>query len=138
MTAASHIAEQINRAVPHIKTGCLRVYGDFFGRPHDSIHTALSARTSLDGNVLIVEFDVGETLEIWNPGSASVSETAFSIATASKVRWQWFYYGRPQTPENVYYIEHARSGNDVSVTTDVDWTPLTFKPSVGQPAMKIL
>ncbi|MCB2411689.1 hypothetical protein LGT39_02355 [Demequina sp. TTPB684] len=138
MTAASRIAAKINRAIPHIKTGSLRVYGDFFGRPYDNIHRVCSAHTSPDRATLVLVFDGGETLEIRNPTSASVSETEFSIASASEVRWTWFYYGRPRLPENQYFIEHVRSDNRVSVATDADWAAFPFDPSVNLPAMEIL
>lgn len=118
MATASRIADRINGAIPVVKARSLCVHGDFFGRPYDNIYQVPSARTSPDGETLIVEFGRGERLETWNPRPAPVSPTVFAIAPASEVRWQWFYYARPQLPENQYYVEHLRSGDDVVVTTD--------------------
>ena len=138
MTAAWQIADQINRALPSVKTGSLCVYGDFFGRPYDNMHSVLSARTSSSEDSLILDFDQGETLEVWEPQSALITPTAFAITAASRVRWTWFYYGRSQLPENQYFIEHLRSGDDVSVATDVDWAALEFSPSARRPAVQLL
>jgi hypothetical protein len=116
MTIESQIADQINQAIPDVKAGSLCVYGDFVGRPYDNIFRVCSARTSPNGDALIVEFDEGGTLEVWAPNSASITRTVFAIATASRVRWQWFSYGLPQIPENLYSIDHVRTADVVAVT----------------------
>src|SRR3981081_4554117 len=33
------IADRIHKAIPHVKKGSLRFWGEWFGRPHDNIHT---------------------------------------------------------------------------------------------------
>lgn len=138
MTNVSQLAARIDRAVPTIKAGSLRVYGDFFGRPFDNIHQVASARASRTDDSLIVEFVGGETLTVWDPKEATVSWSKFSIEVARKVRWEWFFYGRPHTPENRFFIEHSRIGDDVTASTDVDWYAPTFNPSVTWPAFEIL
>jgi hypothetical protein len=57
---------------------------------------------------------------------------------ASKVRWEWFYYGREETPANRYFIEHVRDGDTVQVTTDVDWAPIRSVATTEKPAVEVL
>jgi hypothetical protein len=68
-------------------------------------------------------------LEVWDPDHATISANEFRIKDASRVCWKWFYYGRPQTDANCYFIEHVRTGDLVVATTNVDWAPSEFNPS---------
>lgn len=132
-------ATDISHKLPGVKSGSLVVYGDIFGGRIDNIHVITAAEVSPDRpERLIIHFNEGETLTVWDPGHATISANEFRIADASRVRWEWYYYGRPRTDTNRYFIEHVRTGDSVVVTTDVDWAPSQFKPIATRPAVELL
>jgi len=93
MASASDLAAEISQLIPRVKRGSLVVFGDIFGGRIDNIHTVTAAKALGDPERLVVEFDEGETLEVWDPGNATISSWEFCISTATKARWEWFYYG---------------------------------------------
>src|SRR6185437_6630786 len=93
---AQLIAKRIN-AAPMLKAGSLRFWGEWFGK-----HKIVSC--SAEGNkLLLIEFDDGGTLTVIDPCGPALTATAFAIRDATLVRWEWFYYGRPHTSENLYF-----------------------------------
>jgi hypothetical protein len=138
VTAASELAGQILRLLPDVKRRSLVVYGDIFGGRTDNMHRVTSAHAIAETDRLIVEFNEGETLEISDPRDASISSREFRIASASRVRWEWFYYGRPKTAENRFFIEHVRTHDTVVVSTNPSRTGSTFAPTVEAPAVELV
>jgi len=136
MSAESIVSEIVQR-LPTLKRGSLSVYDDIFGGRIDNIHTVTGAH-ALGPSRVVIEFDERETLEVWDPRGALISAAEFKIRTASRVRWEWFYNGRPHTPEYRYFIEHIRTDDDISVTTDVDWALKSFAPSAQRSAVELL
>lgn len=114
------------------------VFGDIFGGRIDNIHTVTSAEVAAQPERLVVHFDQGETLEVWDAGHIAISANEFRIKDASRVRWEWFYYGRPQTMSNRYFIEHVRIGGLVTATTNATWATHRFAPDVSRPAVEFL
>jgi hypothetical protein len=135
--AAADLVTAISDALPDIKSGSLAVFGDIFGGRVDNTHCVVGAVANDDGSATI-QFDGGESLIVWEPSGIEVSPTQFRIARASRVRWEWFYYGRPQTPENRYFIDHEVSGTTVIARDNVDWAPSTSGPSLLRPAVELL
>jgi hypothetical protein len=135
---AADLAAEISRRLPDIKRGSLVVYGDIFGGRIDNIHIVTSAHAVGEPERLVVEFNEGETLEIWDPGHASISSREFRILSASRVRWEWFSYGRPKTAENRFFIEHVRIDDIVVGSTNATWGSRTFTPTVGAPAVELV
>jgi hypothetical protein len=84
------------------------MYGEWFGQPYDNFHTLVEVEAA--GDELRLRFDEGETLSVWDPREVVLSSDVFRIGGASRVRWEWFSYGRPQTPENLHTIEYAVEG----------------------------
>jgi hypothetical protein len=93
--------------IPDVKRGSLVVFGDIFGGRIDDIHTVTPAKTLGNPERLVVEFDEGESLEVWEPGSATISSSVFCISTASRLRREWFCYGRPKIREKRFFVEHV-------------------------------
>jgi len=127
----------INNAIPNIKRGSLAVFGDIFGGRIDNIHRIVGARANPDESLTIL-FDDDETLTVWDLAGLTVSAQEFRIQRASRVRWEWFYYGREKLPENCYYIEHRSDGETVTADTDRDYGSSGFKPSMDRPAVELL
>jgi hypothetical protein len=121
VTEARRIAADITDRLPDVKRGSLVVFGDIFGGRIDNIHVVRSAQAIGTPERLAIEFDDKETLEVWDPNGATVSAAELRIDRATKVRWEWFHYERPKTPENLYFIEHSNAGGVVTATTNVDW-----------------
>lgn len=103
-----------------------------------NIHTVIAAHAVGQPQRLVVRFDDDETLEIWDPVGVSVSAIEFRIDHAARVRWEWFYYSRPKTQENRYFIEHAHDGERITVTTNADWAARRFTPSSERPAVGLI
>lgn len=138
MTSASDLAAEISLLIPDVKRGSLVVFGDIFGGRIDNIHTVTSAEALGDPERLVVEFDEGETLEVWDPGNATISSREFCISTATKVRWEWFYYSRPKIPENRFFIEHTRTNDLVVARTNATLGNRIFAPTVEHAAVELL
>jgi hypothetical protein len=132
---AQLIAERIN-AASALKVGSLRFWGEWFGRPYDAWHKIV--RCSADGNTLRLEFHDGGKLTVVDPEDLELSATTFAIRNAAAVRWEWFYYGRPQTAENLYFYEYKRSGAKIDATTNVDWYDAKLSPNAVENAVEIL
>lgn len=134
MTEASRIADLIQRQLPALKSGSLRFWGQWFGRPMDNLHTVTGA--SADGESLEVRFDNGETLRVVRPTGWVIAERAFRIDNAARLRWEWNAYGNP--PGKRHFEEYVRNGDDIEATTDVDWYVPSLQPSATEPAVVIL
>ena len=125
------------RARLPIRLGTLRVYGDWFGRPMDNIHTAVTAQAR--GDLLIVGFDEGEVLEVMNPQDIALdlggTTHRLVVGRADRVRWSWYYYGRPRVAENRFVEEHWLDGETVRASSTANWYTPEFGPSLDQPAV---
>ena len=134
MTEAERLAAEINNALP-VKSGTLRFFGEWFGRPYDNCHEVVTA--SAAGDELILSFNEGETLTIWNPTNANISDTRFEIVRASRVRWEWFLYGREKTNENRRFEDFQMTDGAITVRHDIDWYKPNFKPRSDKSAVCI-
>lgn len=54
-------------------------------------------------------------------GSAVVSHSTFRISKGDRVRWKWFYYGRPKVADDLYFEEFAKSYKGITASTNADW-----------------
>src|SRR2546421_7167666 len=117
MTEAAQIAAQVKHVLPHLKSGTLRFFGDWFGRPMDNWHTITDV--SAQDDCLMVRFGGGEALRVWSPQGFTGDEQTFRIRRASRVLWEWYYYGRPHVPENLYYREYVVKESRIQTRTNV-------------------
>ncbi len=138
MTSAVDLAAVIAQLLPDVKRGSLVVFGDVFGGRIDNIHTVTSAKAPGDPERLVIGFDEGETLEVWDPGNAMINSSDFCISTANRVRWEWFYYGRPKTSGNRLFIEHVRTNEVVVAKTNAPFGNRAFAPTVERAAVELL
>ena len=137
MSEAEQIADRIRHALPHVKRGTLRFWGSWFGKPHDNWHEIVDC--AAEGDILRVRFRNDEVLSVSSPRGASINEATFRIENASRVRWEWFYYGRAKTPENLYFREYTQ-GPDAAIVaeTNVDWYTPDLRPTSSEAAVEIL
>ena len=127
-----NIADQFIKLDRKIRSGTLCTFGCWFGRPMDNFHESVSA--TFDGEILRIEFEAGETLEIWNPSELTVVGTTFRIQKASKVKWTWHYYGKPKSNDTLMYYEYQAVDGDIKCKTN---SSLPNKPSANQPAVEL-
>jgi hypothetical protein len=123
-------------ALPNVKSGTLRFWGAWFGRRYDNLHWIVSCE--LQGEDLSVRFDEGEVLRVWAPRRATIDENNFRIVEANRVRWEWFRYGRPKNPANLYFEDFTRQGTPISTETNVDWYSPPLQTDASLPAVEIL
>lgn len=131
-----NIGKQICRQLPKVKIGAPRFWGVWFGKPYDGTYKVVNCK--VDQEVLRLQFDGGETLSVWSPHGLVMNESAFRILDADRVRWEWFHYGRPQTPSNLRFKDFVKSPEGILATTNVDWYAADMSPHQSEAAVEIL
>jgi hypothetical protein len=135
VNGAESFASEVQRQLPQVKSGSLRIWGGWFGGGRDNFHRIVSCEVV--GERVDIHFDEQETLSIWNPGAFEVSERTFRVRNADRVRWEWFYYGRPPLPENRYFEDFERSGDIINGSSNVDWYAPNLQRTAAEPAVEI-
>ncbi len=115
-TKSGAFAAEIRRAIATLKRGGLCFFGSWFGRPYDNEHVAVEAEA--EGDCLMVRFNEGEVLRVWEPEGCVWDAKHFRIERAAKVRWEWFYYGRRHADENLRFEEFIPKEDRVEVKTN--------------------
>ncbi len=128
--------QEVNASRTVFRGGTLRIWGQWFGRPHDNMHRITSAASTSDH--VRLSFDQGETLAIWKPAGLEITTATFAVKQADRVRWEWYFYGRPQTPENLYYEDYVKQGDRVEATTNVDWHTPNLRPDPQMAAVELV
>ena len=107
--------EKIKLAISNgnMKQGSLQFWGEWFGRPYDNIHTIVDAELG-EGDALVCTFDQREKLSVWNPTGLYFDKNVFRVTKASKILWQWYYYGNPQ--DDLHFIQYEERGNNILVS----------------------
>ena len=90
------------------------MFGDWFGRPMDNVHNVVDANAK--GDCLMLTFNHDETLTVWNPAGYSTAGYTIRIANADPVRWEWFYYGREQSPDSLMFHDYCKQDGRIVVT----------------------
>ena len=88
--------------------GTLRFWGEWFGRPMDNFHRPVSAE--LEERVLTIRFSDGEKCTVCEPAGIVNKPNDFHIESASKIVWEWYSFGKAQTPENLCRREYSPPG----------------------------
>jgi len=68
----------------------------------------------------------------------SISDREFRIQQATRVRREWFHYGRPRTTASPRFIEHRVTKAGVEATTDGDRSRHRLAPSRDTAAVELL
>lgn len=135
MATAAEVAAHINNLLPNVPSGSLRFFGEWFGGRRDNLHVVVGSSATND--LLIVNFDGGEVLTLTRPEGVTINDETFLIEDAERVRWEWFYYGRPRRPENLYVIEYVRRDGGIEVADTTDWYEPEHSPNLASPAVEI-
>lgn len=90
-----------------IKSGSIQFWGEWFGgRPYENFHRPIEAKLISD-NLVVIKFSEGEIASIYDPVDITFDEKEFSVKEASRIIFEWYFYGRDQTAENLCYIEYC-------------------------------
>ena len=127
------ITEFLKKYATEIR-GTLCVFGDWFGRPHDNWHSVIAFEFT-EGH-LRFSFNEGETLDVWGVCDIREEGKGIVIQHADRVRWEWFYYGRPKLPENRFFREHVVKEGAIEAACN-EPSPPAFKPTPNKPAVSI-
>ena len=133
---AAHIRGCILRLLPSVKSGTLRIWGDWFGRPYDNCHRVIEA--AADEVSVTVGFDQGETLRVWRPVGFEIDATTFRIRGAERIRWEWFYYGRPPESQNRFFLDSTHRAGFIQGQSNVDWYSPAFQTDAVMPAIELV
>lgn len=136
MTEAQRIAVYLNGHLPYVKAGALRFWGEWFGRLYDNIHRIVSGEAEDD--LLKVNFRAGEVLSVWSPRGLEANKDTFRTSDSTKVRWEWFYYRRPKTEGNRYFMEFTNTGGAITAVTNVDWYTPNLQGNADAPAVEMI
>lgn len=112
--------EIIRSALSELPSDSLRFFGEWFGGRRDNVHRIVGVAAAAEEDALVLYFSEAETLTIWDPDGITATPTTFRVDDASRLLWQWFYYGRLPTPENLQRMEYVRDPDGgLRVITDL-------------------
>lgn len=92
-----------------IEKGSIQLWGEWFGRPYDIVHTIESVKWS--STEIVIHFDKGETLYITDPVEIINERNQLIIGDASKVLFVWYEYGKEQTYDNLYVRQYIKNND---------------------------
>ncbi len=118
--SATEAVTVIRSRTPDLKAGTLRMFGEFFGRPYDNLHSIVGA--VIEADCLVVHFDQGETLRVWDPREVIANRHTFRVTFASRVRWTWFSYGSRHTPADVCFMDFRHTDEGVLLSWQRSWS----------------
>lgn len=93
--------------------GTLCIWQDGPGRPYDNVY--FLDRIVFVNSCLSLFFRDGEACTIYYPHSASCSRCRFTILSAEKIIWEFYYYGKPQSMETKTYIHYLLRGDSICI-----------------------
>jgi hypothetical protein len=118
MSHLDEIAADINALPPCQRSGTLRIWGDWFGRPLDNVHACTACCVGQDHLVLL--FDAGEELHVWNPAGVKVVGSCLIFEHATRVRWEW-YSGLRHVMSSLQYLDYALKDGQIQFRSGADW-----------------
>jgi hypothetical protein len=133
-TGAATVATHLQRLLPDVHSGTLCFWGVWFGRPHDNCHSVV--RAEAEGDCLVLHFNEKEILKVWHPQGWRIDAQQFVIHSATRVLWQWYYYGRPHAPANLKSHDFVRQGEEVRFQSNFPMSTLGT-PTILEPAVQI-
>jgi|SRR5690606_20792454 len=114
------------------KGGTPEFWGDTIGRPSESIYKMKDI--FIENASLIIILENSEKIIINNPSDFILDNEKFIIPHSDKVIFQWYYYGKPQTEENLYYFKYEHSKKIIKASSNVTWFNPAFKTNPSKPA----
>lgn len=132
--------EIMKNNINSLKTGTLRFWGEWFGRPMDNCHKISKVQFNPHDYILTITFNEGETLTIWNPEGIFSDSHEFYIRCAIKIRWEWFGYGQNKIYQNLYYKQYENQNGFIVISSGrgaLDYMSKKTIEGSGQHAVEI-
>ncbi len=150
METCQEMADELRPLIPRLRAGTPRLYGVWFGiGPMENKHDVVDIGT--EGNCLVIRFDRGEVLRVWEPKGLSLGgragnvpdwpwpvKTLFRISAVSRVRIEWYVYGRPPLPENLLFDDYVPTASGMQRQTNSHVLKQVTAPVAGYPAVEFL
>jgi hypothetical protein len=130
------IAEEITKALPGVKRGSLRFWGNWFGRPYDNSHLIVSCKAV--GDSLVLVFDQGETLTVKSPRRLALTQTKFKIRNADSLKLEWYSYGEPRIASSLCMLEIRNAEGQVPEPSGENLQRPSLLAKLLYPAIEIL
>ena len=111
------LADAIRENLAQLKPGSLRFWANWFGKPHDNVHSIVGAQAFDDA--IAIYFDQAETLTVDAPRDWSLDDGILLIRNAKRVRFQWYDYGQPPLPETLASNEYERPASEPSPAVEL-------------------
>jgi hypothetical protein len=91
------------------EAGCLIFFGDIFGgRFGENQHQIIDYRYDKTSEIFRIFFNAGEICTVYNPEMIEYGEKVFTIKDASRIIWEWYYYGREKTVDNLNILDYKK------------------------------
>lgn len=78
---------------------CLSIWDDGPGKPFDNAYIITEKQINIDSSKIFINFDDNEKCLIENPSKIITDNKRIIIESASKITWEFYYYGKIQTPD---------------------------------------
>ena len=115
--------------------GCIQVFGDWFGEPYTNDHRISKVSYTPFKDYMLIEFEAGGRIEIWNPLHIVDSETFLKVVSASAVRLSW---PSTSTKRSQYYYNHyTRGGKKDQRKSNFTGKQRRFSSDLSKPALMI-
>ncbi len=102
--------------------GTPRLFGGFYGKPLDDYRRVVRTRYFPGDDALLLEFETGEVLTVFEPRGVESSDTVFRIRDASRLIWEYpdrsskAQAGPDASSAPLIVVEYRRAGeSNVSV-----------------------
>ena len=118
------------------RAGSFRFYGHWLGRATDSIYKLSKIDIAKDGTITIILED-DEKVIISNPSNLVEKKDCIVVEFADEVIFQWYYYGKDKTKENLYHFRFKYTENEIQTSSNVDWYKPKFKTEYGMNALEL-
>lgn len=103
-----------------VKSGTLRFWGDWFGRPMDNVHTVTNAIYKPKEGILQLHFDQGEKCTVYHPVGIVNKKDRFLVKNASKIVFEWYAADQEHSEKNLCARIYSCSGkNEVLLEENV-------------------
>ncbi len=117
----------------HFLGGRIKIWGDFKSRELDSFNK-IEKIEYLDTQRIIITFDSGNKLTVWNPKIIFQAPTFLKILNSNRIKWEWV-----DTKTGKKHFFDYRLINDKIVTeTNSDWKSYEIDTLLSHPALLLV
>lgn len=121
-----------------ISGGTLRFWGNWFGKPMDNYHEIKMVEFKNETRELTLILGEMEKVRIWNPSNVQIIQKELRIEKADKILFEWYYYGKDKTEENLRFQSYIKKGTKIKFETDFMNNKQKTNCELTEPALRII